>query len=337
MRLCFGIFAKILSYCKQGLTQNKFVPRIAWVVDRRNSCLASKLDFDVDDPDDIEGNPPVVSRLLSCERPFELRDGHFPSVEIARERFNAKVMPVLLPDKVKKAVLAILYIIYEDMTLESENIEIFRKCFGMHKDELLLQSTLDVPDFLTRVLLYTTYTDNEDGLLYTKEITDDFIEKVADDSRVWVELNDDMQTVKIRREEEMHLWTEVKRIAEMRLCLMQSDENFRSSPIDPIDIMFLYGDAETLFPNMYRRIERIDPRTKEMMRAKMKDYSKLLHEFAECLRAMTRSMANQTTEWPIFPDAKALDVRQRLTNVCNELSAISLSPEPSEEVSPEVE
>lgn len=337
MILCFGIFAKVLNYCNQRLAQNKFVPRIAWVVDRRNSSLASNLDFDVNDPDGMEGNPAVVSKLLSCNRPFEIRDKPVPSVEIARERFKSKVMPVLTPDKIKKAVLAILYIINEDETLEAENVEIFRKCFGMYKDELLVQRALNVPDFFTRVLLYTTYTDNEDGRLYTKEITDDFIEKVADDSRIRVKFNDDMQTVEIERTEEMRLWTEVNRIAEIKLCLMQSEENFCSSPIDPIDVMFLYGDAETLFPHMYRRIERIDPRTKKMMHAKMEDFSKLLHEFAECLRAMTRSMANQTTEWPIFPDAKALDVRQRLTNVYNELSAISLSPEPSEEVSPEVE
>ena len=77
MRLCFGIFARILNCCNQGFAQDKFVPRIAWVVDRRKSSLASKLDFDVNDPDGMEGNPPVVSRLLSCERPLELRDGHF--------------------------------------------------------------------------------------------------------------------------------------------------------------------------------------------------------------------------------------------------------------------
>ena len=113
MVLCFGIFAKILNCCNQRLPQDKFVPRIAWSVDKRNSSLASKLDDEeeINDPEDMEGNKSVVSKLLSCKLPLVLRDKWLPSLEDARERFTSQVMPFINAEKVPSAVLAILYVI----------------------------------------------------------------------------------------------------------------------------------------------------------------------------------------------------------------------------------
>lgn len=104
MILCFGTFAGILSCCAQGLPRVKFVPRVAWVVDRRNSSLATGLDFVVDDPDGMAGNPAVVSNLLSCKRPLKLRESeeYRPSIKDARKRFEDKVMHLLMIVKLKR-------------------------------------------------------------------------------------------------------------------------------------------------------------------------------------------------------------------------------------------
>lgn len=52
MILCFGIFARVLSYCrKKRLPEVKFVPRIAWVMDKMNSSLGVQIESDVADDD----------------------------------------------------------------------------------------------------------------------------------------------------------------------------------------------------------------------------------------------------------------------------------------------
>lgn len=115
MILCFGTFASVLNRCKQGLSQDKFIPRIVWVVDSKNRCLGDGLDYEIsgDDLETMEmlGNPSVVSKLLSCKQSLNLRTTSRPSLEIVAERFNAKVVPFIDEDKVAKAVLALLRII----------------------------------------------------------------------------------------------------------------------------------------------------------------------------------------------------------------------------------
>lgn len=216
MILCFGVFARILSCCTKDLPQIKFVPRIAWVVDRRNSSLASGLDLDVDDPVGMEGNNPVVSRLLSCERPLVLNDKQLPSLAVARERFKTKVMPFINDDKIATAVSAILYVIFRDKTIEAENKESFRRYLGMYKTELLQQTKFDVPDFLTRVLLYTTCVDNKEGHPYIEEITDAFIEEISNNN--WAKLKWDTitQTLELIPAREKLLSDKVDRLCQLR-------------------------------------------------------------------------------------------------------------------------
>lgn len=204
MILCFGTFAKVLNCCKQILPQDKFVPRLAWVVDKMNSSLAVNLKSeDISDNFDIgemEGNPAVVSKLLSCNQRFELRDKSLPSVEVASESFKSAVMPYINEDKIVKAVLTIFYIISKDETIVNERKETFRKFVGMYKDELFQQIEFDVPEFFARVLLYTTCVDNNEGRPYAKEITDDFIEKGAaaiEDSGTELKWDTTTKTVKI--------------------------------------------------------------------------------------------------------------------------------------------
>lgn len=205
MVLCFGIFARILNHCSQAF-QYKFVPRIAWVVDRWHSSLAIELDFEVtdNDLDTMEGNPTVVSKLLACTLRFELSDKSFepsgnplPSVKVATERFKAKVLPFIDQDKIGQAVSAILYIISQDETISTKRKETFREYFGMYKDELLQQGKIDVPDFFARVLLYTTCVDNKEGYPYAKKITEGFI-KNAISSQAELKWDATTQTVEIK-------------------------------------------------------------------------------------------------------------------------------------------
>lgn len=226
MTLCFGVFADILNRCNLGLPQEGFVPRLAWVVDRRNSSLASNLDFDVDDPDGMEGNKPVVSRLLSCKRPLKLRDKQLPSLQVARERFKSKVMPFINEEKVAKAVLAVRYIISLDDTIDNERKETFKKYLGMYRDEFLQQTIFDVPDFFTRVLLYTTCVDNKEGRPYVKEITDTLIEEVANNN--WAELRWDAitQTLELIPTGEKLLSDRVNQLCQLRSPIAEDAEGF---------------------------------------------------------------------------------------------------------------
>lgn len=224
MILCFGIFVGILNCCKRELSQEKFVPRIAWVLDRRNRSLKSESKEDrdedkgsaVDNPDNTEGNKSVVSRLLSCKRPLVLRENQLPSLEVARERFKSQVMPFINEDMVAKAVLAVLYIISKDETIEAEHKESFRRYLGMYKEELLQQTSFDVPDFLTRVLLYTTCVDNKEGQPYVKKITDTFIEEATNDN--WAELKWDTitQTLELIPAKEKLLSDRVDQLCQLR-------------------------------------------------------------------------------------------------------------------------
>lgn len=320
MILCFGIFAKILNLCTYERSQGKFIPRVAWVIDSCNSSLAIGLDFDVDDPDGMEGNKTVVSRLLSCDRPLKLRDKQLPSLAVARERFKSKVMPFINEDMVAKAVLAILYIISKDETIETERKESFKSYLGMYREDLLRQSVFDVPDFLTRILLYTTCVYNKEGQPYVKEITDTFIEEVANDS--WVELKWDAatQTVEVVRSEENNFYDEIEALNELRLSLMDA-------PVNHTDIDWLGVDERVLFPSRCKRIEFGDPNAKAMLSNKLMQYMKLVHKLTDCLMEQQQSAAGKTATWPIFPDERMQDIRQQLADLSNELLTLGIFSE----------
>lgn len=265
MILCFGIFASILSCCTQGKPKFEFVPRVAWVVDRRNSSLASGLDFDVDDPDGMEGNKPVVSKLLSCDRPLVLKDKQLPSLQVARERFKSKVMPFIYEDMVAKAVLAILYIISKDETIETEHKESFRRYLGIYKEELLRQTRFDVPDFLTRVLLYTTCVDNNKGRPYAKEITDTFIEKVANDSWTALKWDATSQTLDLIPAKEKRLSEWVDQLCQLRPSVMEDMEGF-------VNMEWLPVTMTGLDPSIWGRTEIRESDAQRLLSRKINPY-----------------------------------------------------------------
>lgn len=220
MILCFGTFGKTLKCCKQRISGSRFIARIAWVVDRMNSCLGAGLDYEIDDnaldATKILSNPPVASRLLSCKQDFELNCNKKPSVEVVRERFRSKVMPYISEDMVTKAVLAVRYIISLDDTIDNERKETFKKYLGMYKDELLQQTSFDVPDFFARVLLYTTCVNNNEGRPYAKEITDAFIEEAANKGLVALKWDTVAQTLELVSTGEKRLSDWVEQLCQLR-------------------------------------------------------------------------------------------------------------------------
>lgn len=220
MILCFGTFGKALKCCRQEISVSGFIARIAWVVDRRNACLGAGLDYEIDDNalDTTKkfNNPPVASRLLSCKQDFELNCNKKPSVEVARERFGSKVMPYISEDMVAKAVLAVRYIISLDDTIGNERKETFKKYLGMYRDELLQQTSFDVPDFFARVLLYTTCVNNNEGRPYAKEITDAFIDEAANKDLVVLKWDTITQTLELVSTGEKRLSDWVEQLCQLR-------------------------------------------------------------------------------------------------------------------------
>ena len=118
------------------------------------------------------------------------------------------MIPHINEYKIDKAVLAVLYIISKDETIGAECKETFKKYVGMYRDDLIKQEKFCVPDFFARVLLYTTCVDNNEGHPYAKEITDDFIEKVAAamDSRTELKWDTTTKTVEIIRSTGIQSW-----------------------------------------------------------------------------------------------------------------------------------
>ncbi|MBD5085071.1 MAG: hypothetical protein HDT33_08465 [Clostridiales bacterium] len=360
MILCFGTFASLLHCCgSPQLPRNKFVPRVAWVIDTKNSSLGRNLTSDKDFAevtsdvlDIMEGNPPVVSRLLSCQRPLELKNKRLPSVETATKRFEDAVMPFIDKDSVAKAVLGTLHIIYEDETIGVEHRENFKKYFEMYKEDLLRQTEFNAPAFFARVLLYTTCVDNtkgrscifpdeeppdeelphgedkeglpcenglpcREGRSCVKTITTKFVEEIIKES--WADLKWDAvtQTVKLIPTEEKHFHDEIQNIS----------KRYFSSIINPMyidsNISWLGVDESALFPGIYPRIE-LDDEKKKIAKDKMMQYIKLTHKLVNSLTGRSNSTESRIAAWPIFPDKKLRDLRQQLSDLGCELMLLGL-------------
>lgn len=276
MILCFGIFAGILNCCKRELSQDKFVPRIAWVLDRQNRSLKSESKEDrdedkgtaVDNPDNMEGNKSVVSRLLSCKRPLVLRDKQLPPLEVARERFKSQVMPFINEDMVAKAVPAVLYIISKDETIETEHKESFSRYLGMYKEELLQRTRFDVPDFFARVLLYTTCVDNKEGQPYVEKITKNFIEEVANDN--WAKLKWDTitQTLDLIPAKEKRLSDWVDQLCQLRSPITDDVEEFENTE-------WMGVNMTDLDPSIWGRAELTESDAQKLLSRKINPYSQI--------------------------------------------------------------
>lgn len=324
MVLCFGIFAKILSCCRLDLPQEKFVSRIAWSVDKQNSSLASDLDFVVDNPEGMEGNKSLVSKLLSCKQSFVLRDKQLPSLEDARERFKSQVMPFIDDEKVANAVLAILYVISQDETIEIKHKEYFKRCLGMDKADVLRQARFDVPDFLTRILLYTIRVDNREGVQFAKDIADTFIEEAATKSWAEAKYDVDTQTVEVIQSVEKQLLDRIETLAEIQFFLVQDSYDSRHQLLDlKYDYLKNLGiDPEGLFPSQYYPVESIDLEKRLLITKKMSQISKLLKEFNRCLLEAQKLQDGQIITWPIHPGERLRELHKQFEELNEEIYSL---------------
>lgn len=163
-------------------------------------------------------------------------------------------MPFFDEDRIATAVLAILYVISRDETIGDKHKSSFKKYLGKNKEDLIQQNKFDALDFFVRVLLYTTCVDNEEGSLYVKEITNDFVETVVKNS--WVELKWDAttQTVEVIPTEEKRLWDEVNTINRLRLSVAENQYDY-------VDTGWSGVDEKILFPSRYGRIEFLHHQT----------------------------------------------------------------------------
>lgn len=325
MLLCFGTFAKILNLCNLNMPQDRFVPKVAWVVDRLSSSLGSNLEDEdiVDDPAVMEGNKAVVSRLLSCERPLKLRDEQLPSLAVTRERFKSKVMPYINEDKIAGAVMSVLYLIKYDDTIDEEHRESFRKHLGVYKEELLCQTTFDVPDFFARILLYTTCVDNKKGKPYAKDITEKFIEETKTATLAKIKWNVETQKVEIvypELSEEIEEFSEkIRVLSELRLALIGDQMNFSLA-----DTSWLGEGEGILFPKRYT-VEFRDPAAKKAATDKLVRCMKLARECCDYFQsARAEKKGGQRS---LFPEKRMQNARQQFTALYDELFFLAIFPD----------
>lgn len=297
MILCFGTFGRVLNCCRHGISMSRFVARVAWVVDTKNRCLGAGLDYEIDDNalDTIKNlsNPPVASRLLSCKQDFELNGNKEPPVDVSFKRFKSKVMPFINEDMVAKAVLTVRYIISLDDTIGNERKETFKKYLGMYRDEFLQQTIFDVPDFFTRVLLYTTCVDNNEGRPYVKKITDTLIEGIANDD--WAELRWDTitQTLELVPAGERRLSDWVDQLCQLRSPIAEDVEGF-------VNMEWIGVNMTDLDPSIWGRTEIRKSDAQRLLSRKINPYVQTQSpghlETSSKLRRWFRGKSNKSSE-----------------------------------------
>lgn len=176
MRLCFGIFAKVLNFCRKNTRQDVFIAKIVKCIEPGSSYISS--DYRYSDKWDIEGDKVACNKLIHCVRPFVSISNEFSQVsesklDKVRKKFEINVAPLIKEEKRAAAILALLDIIQRDKVIDNENAENFKKYLGVDKQQLLQQGKFIFSDFIIRILLYTVYgnVDNCVGKEYKGLIT----------------------------------------------------------------------------------------------------------------------------------------------------------------------
>ena len=185
MRLCFGIFANVLNYCRlNNIRQDALVARIVKCVDQHSSYIVGSDKFYNENVLEISGDGPAVSKLLHCTRNFVFVDRNAavkPAIENVINNFDTNVSPFIIENMKGSVILALLDIIRQDETIDFTNRDSFKEYLGLDKQHLLQQEEFNFSDFLGRILVYTTYGNIENtlGKEYVHLLTKDYINKVT--------------------------------------------------------------------------------------------------------------------------------------------------------------
>lgn len=202
MKLCFGVFAKILKICSKPLAQEKLVANLVRCIDPHSNYIVPEERFN--DGDDPEGDKPAISKLVNCKKNFFFSEsGIAPTVNLEETVSNLNKRFVLLfEDKGKvKFILSIVRIIQLDDSIDNEENEVFKKAFGVDKMQFLQQDEYDFSDIVGKALLYTTDSEIENikGADCIKSITDDYINEEFRASLYGYEWNTDKNSLKLFR------------------------------------------------------------------------------------------------------------------------------------------
>ena len=171
MKLCFGTFANTLVHCGAGRLKK---------IDLLNAIVHS-----VDSSCELTSN--AVTGLLNCT--VNLPGGRGNALgNVALKAagadpmktaayFSKKVIPLIAPDKLKQALLALREIIIQDKTIHEDTV--VELVSGTTKSALRKQSRFIPADFLAGVFLYTAAINNRIGKESSGFMTREFIESFA--------------------------------------------------------------------------------------------------------------------------------------------------------------
>lgn len=316
MHLCFGTFATTLNCCKnKKVSQPNLVAAIVGCIDPGSRYIT-----DVD----LSNKRSTAKHLLSCDYSFSFSDRASESdspTETVAGKIESSVLPLLRQDMYATMLLALLEIICIDESIDSEHKEDFKKFFGLSKKDLFKKTTFHLPTFLSQMLLYTTCRniENKAGKPFIKKITADYIKDITENS--WCELKyvSETQSVTLIPTEEMRLWKEIDTLSQLKLASMD-DPKYQM----PTDMTWLGISKCELFPNIYPSISLKDPKAKKEVSDKILQYMKTLRKFTEAL--INDSDGTGKLMYPALPDEELKALRQRLTNLFNEIFRLALFP-----------
>lgn len=195
MYLCFGTFASILALCQVDIRKEILTGRIAKCVDKDTNYVIRLNREETVDEWEFECDGPALSKLRNCGRRFVFGNGtpvNEPDINPIIENVRNHVAPYIYEDKKATALFALLDIVRRDQSLDAERKELFQKYMGLDKQQLLQQEEISFSDFISRVLVFTTYGDRNNiaGQEYLKSITPQYLDEVAcvyDSEYRWVQ------------------------------------------------------------------------------------------------------------------------------------------------------
>lgn len=163
MKLCFGVFVKILiCCCSLNVTNKKLVNELTKMFIPSYECSDTQ-----------------VSRLLKCAINMDsqiIENAQAATPADIYPKFHDAIVPLLDEDKKAIAILALLDAIKKDKELDSIKKESFKKYFGATKDALLQRSEFVLHEFLAAAFLYaTTCVKNRSGEGCIELIDDSYI------------------------------------------------------------------------------------------------------------------------------------------------------------------
>lgn len=188
-RLCFGVFAQILSFGRyeSNISQTNFVYSLLRILSdehRYDTPLNGKGGKEVYEPDKY-----AISKIVHCTINIPaLADTKFKNispeeyskfVNIIEEPFK-KVISYIVEDNKCLIILALRDIILNDGTIDNQHKDFFKIIFGSSKSDFLMQCEYSFLELLYKVFMYTLFLNesNKVGESTAKFITKKYIEEI---------------------------------------------------------------------------------------------------------------------------------------------------------------